>query len=405
MKQPNRVKAAMRAGRKAYGYNLSFPSPWVIDILGKLDFDFVFIDGEHGPFGLDQLEDLCRTAERHNVTTIARVPDIGSSTILRYLDRGIMGILGPHIATEADARQLVRACYFGPLGERSFGANRGTDYNAGIADKAAYYREANEQMLVCALLEDVAVLDNLDAILVGAGHRPVQHWPERFRPKSWLSRPARPSGSRQDDAGNHASHPTGWPHDARGRDARGVGQRYAARGGSSHHSCTAGIGSRPTFSSCRGGQQVGNQKRRSGQIHAEHADTIDSVLICVFCVHPVVSAFIASSGTLAQVLVSDLVLRAPPVGSLKQAAVRPCSGRRGREWLFDAECAEVPQRTERSSRCTVIGARRTLRVSAISALTGHPPAARPLPRVRRMRTVRVIAVVRRRPRGGCAPSP
>jgi 4-hydroxy-2-oxoheptanedioate aldolase len=134
----------MRAGRKAYGYNLSFPSPWVIDILGKLDFDFVFIDGEHGPFGLDQLEDLCRTAERHNLTTIARVPDIGSSTILRYLDRGIMGILGPHIATEADARQLVRACYFGPLGERSFGANRGTDYNAGIADKAAYYREANE---------------------------------------------------------------------------------------------------------------------------------------------------------------------------------------------------------------------------------------------------------------------
>ena len=165
MNQPNRIKAAMRAGRKAYGYNLSFPSPWVIDILGRLDFDFVFIDGEHGPFGLDQLEDLCRTAERYNLTPIARVPDIGSSTILRYLDRGVSGILGPHIATEADARQLVRACYFGPEGERSFGANRGTDYNAGIPDKAAYYREANEQMLVCALLEDRAVLSNLDAIL------------------------------------------------------------------------------------------------------------------------------------------------------------------------------------------------------------------------------------------------
>jgi 4-hydroxy-2-oxoheptanedioate aldolase len=34
-----------------------------------------------------------------------------------------------------------------------------------IPDKAAYYREANDQMLVCALLEDAAVLDNLDAIL------------------------------------------------------------------------------------------------------------------------------------------------------------------------------------------------------------------------------------------------
>src|ERR1700724_2674998 len=151
MKPPNRVKAAMRDSRKAYGYSLSFPSPWVIDILGKLDFDYVFIDGEHGPFGLDQLEELCRTAERYNVTPIARVPDIGSSTILRYLDRGMIGVLCPHIAAAAGARQLVRACSFGPLGERSFGANRGTDYNAGIADKASYYREANERMLVCAL--------------------------------------------------------------------------------------------------------------------------------------------------------------------------------------------------------------------------------------------------------------
>jgi 2-keto-3-deoxy-L-rhamnonate aldolase RhmA len=48
MKQPNRVKTAMRAGRRADGYNLSFPSPWVIDILGKLDFDFVFIVASMG---------------------------------------------------------------------------------------------------------------------------------------------------------------------------------------------------------------------------------------------------------------------------------------------------------------------------------------------------------------------
>src|SRR5437588_164919 len=81
MKQPNRVKAAMRASRKSYGYSLSFPSPWVTDILGKLDFDYVFIDGEHGPFGLDQLEDLCRTAERYNVTPIARVPGIDRNSI------------------------------------------------------------------------------------------------------------------------------------------------------------------------------------------------------------------------------------------------------------------------------------------------------------------------------------
>ena len=51
--QPNRVKAALREGRIAYGSDLAFPSPWVVDIFGMLDFDFVWIDGEHGPFSLD----------------------------------------------------------------------------------------------------------------------------------------------------------------------------------------------------------------------------------------------------------------------------------------------------------------------------------------------------------------
>jgi 2-keto-3-deoxy-L-rhamnonate aldolase RhmA len=165
MHHPNRIKAAMRQGRLAYGYNLSFPSPWIVEILGRLDFDFVWLDGEHGPFGLEQIEDLCRTAQAVGVTPIARVPDLHASTILRFLDRGIMGILGPHIATQTDAEQLVKACYFGPLGERSFGANRGTHYNYGIADRAAYYQQANEHMLVGALLEDARVMDTLDGIL------------------------------------------------------------------------------------------------------------------------------------------------------------------------------------------------------------------------------------------------
>jgi hypothetical protein len=48
MKQSNRVKAAMHAGRKAYGYNLSFPSPWVIDILEKWDHGHIGPTHRHG---------------------------------------------------------------------------------------------------------------------------------------------------------------------------------------------------------------------------------------------------------------------------------------------------------------------------------------------------------------------
>ena len=165
MKQPNRVKAAIRDGRVACGYNLSFPCAHIIEILGPLDFDYVWLDGEHGPFSLEQIEEHCRAAELSGMTPIARVPNIRASTILQYLDRGIQGILGPHIATKADAEQLVKACYFGPLGERSFGGNRGCDYDFELTDKKAYYRKCNDNMLVGALLEDQGVLDNLDEIL------------------------------------------------------------------------------------------------------------------------------------------------------------------------------------------------------------------------------------------------
>ena len=165
MKQPNRVKAALKEGRVALGYNLTFPSVHVIEILAPFKFDYVWFDGEHGPFELEHIEHLCRAAESVGVTPIARVPSIAAATVLQYLDRGIQGIMGPHIKCKSDAEQLVAACLFGPQGRRSFGGNRGCDYDFELGDKAAYYKMCNDNMLVSALLEDEGVLENLDEIL------------------------------------------------------------------------------------------------------------------------------------------------------------------------------------------------------------------------------------------------
>ena len=169
MKEPNRIKVAMRAGRKACGYGLTFPSPWVIDILWEARFDYVFIDGEHGPFDLERLEDLCRVAERYHLTTFARVPDIGSSTILPISTEESWASWGPTSPPRRTPASWCGRAVSARWVNVHSGGNRGTDYNAGIPDKAAYYRDANEQKLVCALLEDVAVLENLDAILAVPG--------------------------------------------------------------------------------------------------------------------------------------------------------------------------------------------------------------------------------------------
>ena len=168
----NKVVKAMKEGRKALGYNITYPSVWDVEILGMLDFDFVWLDGEHGPFGYSELEEMVRAVEAAGATAIARVENVEASTILQYLDRGVQGIMGPHIASGEDAQKLVDACRFGPIGKRSFGGNRGTNYTFTSdpgGDKTAYYKSSNDNMLVGALLEDQGSIDNIDDILAVDG--------------------------------------------------------------------------------------------------------------------------------------------------------------------------------------------------------------------------------------------
>ena len=80
MDQPNRVLKALRDGRMAYGYNLTFPAPQIIDIMAPLDFDFVWLDCEHGPFTLQDVEHACRAAEAVGITPIGPASPASSPT-------------------------------------------------------------------------------------------------------------------------------------------------------------------------------------------------------------------------------------------------------------------------------------------------------------------------------------
>ena len=160
----NKVIANMKAGKISYGCYFTFPSSTLIELAGQVGFDFAYFDSEHGPFTTESLDDLCRFADMAGLTPMARVPDIESPTILRYLDRGLMGIRGPHISTKKSAQQLADACRYVPRGKRSFGSGRGA-YFGDFESGPEYMRHTNDNILVIAQLEDVEVLDNIDDIL------------------------------------------------------------------------------------------------------------------------------------------------------------------------------------------------------------------------------------------------
>lgn len=161
----NKVKAKIRDGKKVYGVSFTFPSLQVVEVVACVGFDFIHIEGEHGAWTLRDVEETCIAANALGLTVHARVPNIHPSTVLRFLDRGVQGIVGPHIRNRADAEALVAACRFAPRGIRSFYPSRLAGYRL-PEDVPAYMAEANGEVWVTALLEDrEAVEENLPGIL------------------------------------------------------------------------------------------------------------------------------------------------------------------------------------------------------------------------------------------------
>ncbi len=110
----NRVKEAAASGERIRGIHLTFAAPSVIEVLASANLHFVYIDGEHGCFDWRDVEAACITAERHDLTPIARIPDLSSATITRFLDRGVRGTGAAACRVrrrraDGDRRRLFRA--------------------------------------------------------------------------------------------------------------------------------------------------------------------------------------------------------------------------------------------------------------------------------------------------------
>ncbi|MBI4024548.1 MAG: siderophore biosynthesis protein SbnG [Verrucomicrobia bacterium] len=160
----NKILERMRAGRKALGAVLNFPSEEIVELMGIAGLDFVSFDGQHGAFTRESLDRLCRAADQAGLTPIARVPEIEASTILDYLDRGIMGITGPNIDTRSQAVALAEACRFSPEGKRSFGSTRGNRFGF-FEDRKGWMTHVNANILVIAQIESATAVANLPDIL------------------------------------------------------------------------------------------------------------------------------------------------------------------------------------------------------------------------------------------------
>ena len=138
-------------------------------------FDTLYVDLEHNTFSIDTCSQICVAALDVGITPFVRVPSLGPEFVARVLDGGALGVIGPHIRSAAEAKELVRVAKYPPLGERSAGGQLAQfqyrDFPAAEANAAA-----NAATTVIAMLEtkdglarvnEIAAVEGIDILLIG----------------------------------------------------------------------------------------------------------------------------------------------------------------------------------------------------------------------------------------------
>ena len=154
----NRAKRKLERGEfvtAISGYN----TPDMIDFLGQFGFDAMWIEGEHGPIDFADIPDVTRACDLWGMTSVARVNLNIPGVIYRTLDVGAQGVVVPHVNTADEARAVVEAAKFSPIGSRGSYTSR---QGYGVED---YASRANDETLVIVLIEDIVAVDNLPEIL------------------------------------------------------------------------------------------------------------------------------------------------------------------------------------------------------------------------------------------------
>lgn len=155
-------------GRKPLGAFITSTDPATTEIMAEVGFDFVVIDGEHGPMGRVQLENHVRAAKAGGIIPLARVLENAQPLIQATLDGGAQGIVIPHVDTAEQARAAVAACRFAPAGRRGMCPTvRSGGYR--LDNWPAFTAAADENILVIPLIESRLGVENIEEILAVEG--------------------------------------------------------------------------------------------------------------------------------------------------------------------------------------------------------------------------------------------
>jgi 2-keto-3-deoxy-L-rhamnonate aldolase RhmA len=165
----NNTKHRLQNGEIVLGCSMQqYGSPEIPRVFATAGFDFCFIDGEHGAFGLETVVGLVRSCLDRNITPIVRVGELLYSLVARVLDGGAQGIIFPRVESPSLLEQAVSWTKFPPAGVRGYGLSAPQlDYEP--LTFADAIRHSNENTLVVVQFETRTAMERREELLAVPG--------------------------------------------------------------------------------------------------------------------------------------------------------------------------------------------------------------------------------------------
>jgi 4-hydroxy-2-oxoheptanedioate aldolase len=138
-------------------------------------FDMIYIDLEHSTATLEATGQICLAALGIGLVPMVRVPANTPEYIQRVLDGGALGIVAPGIGSASEAREVVKAAKYPPLGERGAGgALPHLEYrsfptaeaNAAVNDTTMVIVQF-ESAEAIEKADEIAAVEGVDMVLIG----------------------------------------------------------------------------------------------------------------------------------------------------------------------------------------------------------------------------------------------
>ncbi|MEZ5101740.1 MAG: aldolase/citrate lyase family protein [Thermoleophilia bacterium] len=167
---PIDLRAAVDAGDVVLGCFALLVEPVFVEQLGHAGFDYVILDCEESggdSYGL-RLEQLARAADASGLVVTTRPVENTPGAINRSLNAGSRCVFVPHVRNAAEAKAMVDAARYPPLGRRG-AAPVVRAARFGMEPWEAYLERTNRENLVIAMIEDVEAVEHIEEIVAVPG--------------------------------------------------------------------------------------------------------------------------------------------------------------------------------------------------------------------------------------------